>query len=119
MSQATGKLKVINDTEQVSDRFKKREFVITIGEQYPQHVSFQLTQDKCELLNNYRIGDEIRVDYNLRGREWNGPQGVKYFNTLEAWRIELISSGSTTNNEGHDAQSTFNTNPAENDDLPF
>lgn len=119
MSQVTGKIKVINDTEMVSDRFKKREFVITIGEQYPQHVSFQLTQDKCELLNNYQIGDEIRVDYNLRGREWNGPQGIKYFNTLEAWRIELISSGSTTNNEGHDAQSTFVKDTNDNSDLPF
>lgn len=90
-----GIIKHIEETQVVSDKFRKREFVITTDSNtpYPQHVSFQLTQDKTELINNYQIGDEIKVQFNLRGREWNGPQGVKYFNTLEAWRIEQIGGG--------------------------
>ena len=89
-----GRLKLSFDTQKVSDRFQKREFVLTTEEQtpYPQQCLFQLTQDKCSVLDSLKEGDEIKVHFNLRGREWNGPQGVKYFNTLEAWRIEKIGS---------------------------
>lgn len=85
-----GILKAVNPTEKKSDRFQSREIVLTTeaSTPYPQHVVFQLTQDKCSLVDNLRIGDEVRTQFNLRGREWNGPQGVKYFNTLEIWRIE-------------------------------
>ena len=87
----TGTLKVINDTKQVSDKFKSREFVLTDNSsQYPQHISFQLTQDKCDLLNGKAIGTEVKVHFNLRGREWKSPSGeTKYFNSLEAWRLEF------------------------------
>jgi hypothetical protein len=99
--QVIGILKHVSDTQKVSDKFSKREFVITTDATtpYPQHVSFQLTQDKCNLLNDlhkFPIGAEIKVDFNLRGREWNGPQGIKYFNTLEAWRLESINSNPQT-----------------------
>lgn len=85
----TGKLKALNATEKVSDKFKKRDFVITTDPdgKYPQHVKFQLTQDKCELLNGVSLGTTLTVHFNIRGREWNGPKGVDYFTTLEAWRI--------------------------------
>ena len=106
------------DTQIVSDRFSKREFVLTTeaNTPYPQHVSFQVTQDKCNLLDQFNEGDELKVSFNLRGREWNGPQGIKYFNTLEAWRIE------STGNRGFvtapvTKEETFDTNT--NDDLPF
>ena len=107
-NETTGLLKVINDTQRVSDKFQKREFVLTIEGTYPQHVTFQLTQDKVELLANYKVGDKIKVHFNLRGREWNGPEGVKYFNTLEAWRIESVESEPT--------QPVVNNT---NNDLPF
>lgn len=86
----TGKLKVKSETQVVSDKFTKREFVITDNSsQYPQHISFILTQDKCGLLDKYSEGDEIKVHFNLRGREYTNPKGeVKYFNSLEAWRID-------------------------------
>lgn len=86
----TGALKSIGEAQQVSEKFKKREFVITDNSsQYPQHISFQLTQDKCNLIDQYNVGDELKVHFNLRGREWTSPKGeVKYFNTLESWRIE-------------------------------
>lgn len=86
----TGILKVKLDTQVVSEKFTKREFVITDNSsKYPQHISFMLTQDKCNLIDKCKIGDELKVHFNLRGREWSDPKGeVKYFNTLEAWRIE-------------------------------
>jgi len=88
-----GTIKHIGETETVSDRFKKREIVITIDPDstYPQHVSFQLTQDKCDLVNSMIEGVQVKAQFNLRGREWNGPQGVKYFNTLEIWRMAVVN----------------------------
>ena len=88
--ETVGVLKLKHDTVQVSDKFAKREFVVTteVDSTYPQHVSMQLTQDKCGLLDKFSEGQEIKVSFNLRGREWNGPEGLRYFNSLEAWRIE-------------------------------
>jgi hypothetical protein len=113
----TGTLKVINDTKQVSDRFKSREFVLTDNSsQYPQHISFQLTQDKCDLLNGKAIGTEVKVHFNLRGREWNSPTGeTKYFNSLEAWRLEF--GVVDTDKDGSKSVSQFQ--QADDSDLPF
>ncbi len=84
-----GKLHKIFDTEQKTDSFRAREFVLEVVDgQYPQMVKFQLTQDKCELLDGQNEGDEIKVHFDLRGREWNG----KYFTNLNAWRIESGAS---------------------------
>src|ERR1017187_6713011 len=100
----TGTLKVKNNEVQVSEKFKKREFVITDNSsQYPQFIQFQLTQDRCSLLDSYKLGDEIKVYFNLRGREWKNPQGeVKYFNSLEAWRLESVSSQNTSSSPSPD-----------------
>lgn len=93
-----GILKAKFETQRVSDRFQKREFVITTeaNTPYPQQIQFQVTQDKCSLLDQYQEGQEIKVQFNLRGREWNGPQGLKYFNTLDAWRIEATGTSFVT-----------------------
>lgn len=126
--EVTGVLKVKFDTQKVSDRFQKREFVLTTeaSTPYPQHVSFQLTQDKVNLLDQFNVGDEMKIQFNLRGREWNGPQGIKYFNTLEAWRIEKLAGGGLTpnqNTQSNNIESTgspvFTSNVNDNDDLPF
>ncbi|MBL7883515.1 MAG: DUF3127 domain-containing protein [Bacteroidia bacterium] len=120
----TGILKVKSETQQVSEKFKKREFVITDNSsQYPQHISFQLTQDKCSIIDQYNVGDELKVHFNLRGREWTNPQGeVKYFNSLEAWRIEGGNSGSgnatASSASMNDVAATF-TAASQEDDLPF
>lgn len=89
----TGIVKVIGNTEVVSEKFKKREIVITDNSsQYPQHISFQLTQDKVSLVDKVNIGDEIKVHFNLRGKEWTSPTGqVRYFNTIEIWSVEGVS----------------------------
>jgi hypothetical protein len=80
-----GKLLKKFETQQVSATFKKREFVIETEGQYPQPVKFDLTQDRCVLLDNYQEGQRVKVSFDLRGREWNG----KYFTDLNAWRLEL------------------------------
>jgi hypothetical protein len=89
-----GKLKVKNDSIQVSEKFTKREFVITDdASMYPQDILFQLVNDKCNLIDSVSIGETIDVSFNLRGKLWVSPQGEeKYFNTLEAWKIEKVTS---------------------------
>lgn len=83
--EVNGKLHRAFDTEQKTDKFRAREFVLEVEDgQYPQLVKFQLTQDKCDLLDDYKEGDEVTVHFDLRGREWNG----KYFTNLNAWRLE-------------------------------
>lgn len=85
-----GEVKVINDTKQVSEKFKLREFVVTDNTgQYPQTIQFQTSQDKTELLDSIKVGQQVEVFFNLRGREWTNTQNeVKVFNTLDAWKIE-------------------------------
>ena len=125
--QVQGQLKHKFDTQTVSDKFKKREFILTTdgATPYPQHVSFQLSQDKCDLIDQFNEGQDIEVSFNLRGREWNGPQGVKFFNTLDAWRITAVSNSQPTTTQAA-ANAAVNTNSKpntphvmESNDLPF
>jgi len=87
-----GRLYLINDTVIVSDKFKKRSFVVTDDhDKYPQFIEFQLTQDRCMVLDNFNEGDMVDVIFHLKGREWENPQGeVKYFNTNEAFKIKRL-----------------------------
>jgi hypothetical protein len=131
--EVTGRVKLINPEQQVSASFKKRELVVTTDEQYPQHIMIEFTQDKCDLLNNYRPGDEVKVSINLRGREWINPQGeAKYFNSIQGWRIEKAQaempaqpqySQQAQQTPPMPAAQTFepaaNFNEEEHDDLPF
>lgn len=89
----TGIIREIYPSVQVSEKFKKRDFVIidSTNSQYHEHICFQLSQDKCSIIDNYKIGDTVTVSYNIRGREWTSPKGeVKYFNTIAAWKIEVV-----------------------------
>ncbi|MFP4090034.1 MAG: DUF3127 domain-containing protein [Cyclobacteriaceae bacterium] len=102
----------ISQTQQISDKFQKREFVIEYADnpQYPEFVKFETIQDKVNMLDEYKLGDEVVVYFNLKGRKWTDPQGqVKYFNSLQAWRMQKA--------EASGAQSA----PTDNnlDDLPF
>src|SRR5687767_10170349 len=99
--EATGKLHTIFDTKQVSERFSKREFVVELADnpKYPQVVLFQLTGDRCSQLDDMRVGDEVRIEFSLRGREWRSPSGdVKYFNSLDVWKIEPARAGRSAGN---------------------
>lgn len=123
--EVTGIIKVKYDTNVVSERFKKRDFVLTVepGSPYPQHVTFQIVQDKVNILDNFNVGDEVKVLFNLKGREWTSPQGeVKYFNTIDAWRIEKVGQTQHTQQNTASSENTappvFTSNSAD-DDLPF
>jgi hypothetical protein len=84
-----GKIKFIGSTQQVSEKFSKREIVVSTDEQYPQHISIEFNQDKCAILDKYSVGDDVEVGINLRGREWTNPQGeTKYFNSIQGWNIK-------------------------------
>ena len=92
--EVTGTLHTIFETAQVSQRFTKREFVLELTDnpKYPQTVLFQLTGDRVSQLDDLRVGDSCVVEFSLRGREWRSPRGeVKYFNSLDVWRIELAA----------------------------
>src|SRR5690606_10546645 len=93
-----GNIKVINDTQVISEKFRKREFVVTDNSgQYPQDVLFQLTQDKTDLLNDMQLNEMVSVSFFIRGREWTSPSGeVRYFNSLDVWKIEKQSGGMPT-----------------------
>ena len=92
--EVSGKIKVLGDVKTFGDNgFRKREVVITTQEQYPQHLLIEFVQDRCELLDSFNIGENVKISINLRGREWENPQGdVKYFNSIHGWRIEKEDS---------------------------
>ncbi len=117
----TGILKAKGESQQVSEKFKKREFVLTDNSsQYPQHIQFQLTQDKTNLIDQYPVGSEIKVLFNLRGRQWDSPQGeTKYFNTLEAWRIEGLKNLQVDTGQKREDVTHNEFNQDQGDDLPF
>jgi hypothetical protein len=123
--EVTGKIKVINAEQQVSASFRKRELVVATEEQYPQFISINFVQDKCDLLNNYQAGEAVKVSINLRGREWVNPQGeTKYFNDIQGWRIEKIqteapSAGMPAMPAAEAFAPATNFNEEEHDDLPF
>ena len=121
-----GKVKFIDTIKEVgTSGFKKRDIVVTTDEQYPQHILVQFVQDKCELLNNYQVGETVKIDINLRGREWTNPQGeTVYFNTIQGWRIaKLQAEAPAAQTPPMPAAEAFapatNLNEDEPDDLPF
>ena len=90
----TGRLHDIFDEQQVSEKFRKREFVLEVQEgQYPEQIKFQLVQDKTALIDPYKVGDEVKVTFNLRGRGFNKNGQMLYFTNLEAWRVEPATGG--------------------------
>ena len=117
MSNVIGKIKVISETKNVSASFKKRELVVTTDEQFPQMIMVEFAQDKCDLLNSYKVGDSVDVSVNLRGREWINPQGeAKYFNQIQGWRIQKPESAP---NIPQAPAEEFEPEAAGNDPLPF
>lgn len=114
-----GKIKTKFEEQVITASFKKREFVITTNEQYPQDILMEFTQDKCDLLNKYQVGQEVKVSINIRGREWINPEGIaKYFNTIQAWKIDYNNGGNTENPTTSPPQAGKNHQDSE-DDLPF
>jgi hypothetical protein len=132
----TGRLAEKFETQKVSERFQKREFVLeikssgTTGFEFVDFIKFQSTQDKCSLLDTYDVDDMVKVSFNLRGRKWERDGQVSYFTNLEAWRIEKVQNdmndSSIESTDPDDLSSPdvpFPTQPPEDDsgvdDLPF
>ena len=112
-----GKIKQIGDIKTYGDNgFRKRELVLTTEEQYPQHILIEFIQNNCELLDNYSIGQTVRIGINIRGREWESPdQGIKYFNSIQGWRIESLDD--QVMDSAPEDLPIENDNPPKDDDL--
>ena len=122
----SGTVKVVGKTQQISEKFSKRELVITESSgQYPQHIPVEFTQDKTSLLDPIAPGEEVTVTCYVNGREWTGKDGVtKHFLSLKGDRIEkAVSAAPQSRPGGHAAPpppSMADMPPAEGeDDLPF
>lgn len=117
-----GKLHKKFDTEAKSAKFQARDLVVEVADgQYPQFIKLQLVQDRCSLLDDYNEGEQIKVHFDLRGREWNG----KYFTNLNAWRLEKAGAAdvpaptATTPADESFPSAADEPNVEVNDDLPF
>ena len=117
----TGILKVKSPEVKVSEKFKKREFVLTDNAQsYPQTILFQLTQDRTSLIENAKVGDEVTVHFLLKGREWKNPQGeIKFFNSLDVFRVEASRSSGSKSSVQEPSFNNESLVPTPDDDLPF
>lgn len=109
--QLIGSIKLINETEVISEKFQKRSFVIVTDEKYPQEIMIETTQDNVDMLDKFVEGETVTAHLNVRGRAWESPKDgtTKYFNTLQAWKIE----GDTN------ASPALESSAAQTDDLPF
>ena len=120
----SGKVKLINETKEYgSNGFRKREIVLTTQEQYPQNILVEFIQDRTDLLDVYNIGDFVKIDINLRGREWTNDKGeVKYFNSIQGWRIEKVEDEFESQLPPLPTKEDLNISDnasSEPDDLPF
>lgn len=119
--EATGKIYLINAAETRSS-FTFRKFVLETGDnpRYPQFVEFQTTRDGITKLDSFKEGDEVRVEFNLRGREWKSPSGeVKYFNTLDAWKIDAVGAPKAASSPKPSAPPPPSAAVDPNEDIPF
>lgn len=110
-----GKCFEIGAIQQVSDSLQKRELIIEYAEspQYKEYLKFEMINDKCSLVDSLKVGDDVDVFFNLRGRPWTDKTGKKsYFNSLQLWRVNVLSGA---------AEYTVpaSVTPADDDDLPF
>lgn len=120
-----GKIKLIGETKTFgANGFQKRELVVTTEEQYPQHLMIEFVQDKTNLLDTFNVGEPVKVGINLRGREWQSPQGeTKYFNSIAGWRIEKVGTsapaGAPEVPPFDEYEPVSNSKNEDHDDLPF
>lgn len=131
--EVTGKLLVKYEAQQVSDRFKKREFVLELAEEingnvYTNYAKMQLVQNKCDIVDRFNEGDMVKVSFNIKGNRWERDGKVNFITNLDAWRIESAGAAggqaqsapsySSANNAGG-AAPNYNPSPESVDDLPF
>lgn len=136
--EVTGKLLIKYDTQQVNDRFKKREFVLELAEEingnvYTNYAKMQLVQQKCDILDRFNEGDNVKVSFNIKGNKWERDGKVNFITNLDAWRIESAAAASNmgspqampsynntpTGNNANSGGNFYNPSPENVDDLPF
>lgn len=143
--EVTGKLLVKYDPIQVSDKFKKREFVIELAEEingniYTNFAKLQLVQNKCEIIDRFNTGDQIKVTFNIKGNSYVDKKDgqTKYITNLDAWRVEAAGAAApqgggapapaynapqqqrpAANGYNNAAPTNYNPSPETIDDLPF
>lgn len=117
----TGTLKVLEDTQTFPSGFSKREFVVEVPDgKYPQLIKFEVLKDNISLLDSVSIGDELKVTFDIRGREYNG----RYFVNLNAWKVESSGGGSSqpapSDPPSEAFESSLDNEPEpSDDDIPF
>ena len=113
--EVTGRIKKVGETQTFgSNGFRKRELVLTTEDQYPQVLAIEFVQDKVDILNNFKEGQDVKIGINLRGREWVNNEGkTVYFNTIQGWRIEATQTAQI------DPPATTEDEPNDDFDLPF
>ena len=110
------------DTQAIKETFKKREFILEYAEnpQYPEFLKFELIQSNCEQIDSIEVGDDVTVSFNLKGRKWTDPKGeVKYFNSLQAWRVDKKAATSSDETPPPPSQEWMKEDFSGDDDLPF
>ncbi len=119
--EAVGTLHFLTETQQVKDTFRKREFVLEIQDgNYPQHIKFQVTQDRCAILDSYKVGQQLKVMFNLRGRPFQNKDGqTLYFTNLEAWRVEAAGAPAPTTTDYSQISAANPSAKDDYDDVPF
>ncbi|MFD2257624.1 DUF3127 domain-containing protein [Luteolibacter algae] len=133
MYEAVGKIKLINDTQTFPSGFSKREFVITTGhDKYPQDLKFEVVKDKCSILDRFKPDEQVQVNFDIRGNEYNG----KYYVNLSCWKIESKGAGGSAAGDEYSqeepsgrgfsqaaaepsAADLRNENDFDDDDIPF
>jgi hypothetical protein len=116
-----GKVHEVSPTAQVTDSLKKRELILEYIEnpQYPEYLKFEAIQDRCSLLDNTKVGDDVEVFFNLKGRPWTDKTGKKsYFNSLQLWKVNVLAGTSAAPSPAYAPQADISSAP-DDDDLPF
>lgn len=120
----TGKVIEISPVSQVSEKFRKREFVIEKKENgnaglFIDYIKFQLTQDRCDIINESFMNEEVKVVFNIKGNRWERDGKVSYFTNLDAWKIERAPSSAGQAAAPPQRFEEASPDVTEIDDLPF
>jgi len=118
----SGRIAEIYQTQQVTEKFKKREFVLEVKEtnnsgfEFIEYIKFQAVQDKTSMLDGLNVNDQVKVSFNLRGRKWEKDGQTTYFTNLDAWKIENEQS---TSINPETSPGTTNAKLPDNNNAPF
>lgn len=122
MYEITGTLHIKGETQQVTDKFRKREIVIKTDNQYEPFVKFEFKQGGCDMVEDFSIGTTVKVGFYVGGREWTKNGVTNYFTTLTGANIEKIAVEEPVQQEAVSAPA-YSAHPKAplpvEDDLPF